>query len=69
MTSYYTIRGCYSSDGIICGTFSVLARYTASSTGWYGGAALSFILHIMLNVVADLIVVFTVENLIFILEF
>jgi len=52
-TSYYPIRGGYSTDGIICGAFCIFAGNSFSNTWWLYGAALS-LLHIILFVVVVL---------------
>jgi len=52
--SYYTLRGGYSGSDVFCGAFYINVRTAFSAGSWSIGAALSFVLHIML-IVADLL--------------
>ena len=45
MTSYYARRGGRSGNGVVCGSFFVVALSTASNIDWDAGAALSFSNH------------------------
>ena len=51
IASYYSMRGGSSGRDDLCGVFYIRSKNIYSATSWDFCAALSFILHIMLNVV------------------
>lgn len=55
-STHYTLRGCHSNNGLVCGTFSVYISGTVGFGLWGLGAALS-LLYIMLFVEAVQILV------------
>ena len=59
-STHYPMRGGTSSDDTSSGVFFVIIRRDTSSTFWHFGAALSFILHIIMLCVADLLIVILV---------
>ncbi len=59
--SYYDLRGGHSGYSNRCGMFYVIAGHAFSNSSWGHGAALSFILHIILYVVVFLSLVMNVE--------
>ena len=67
-TSYYSLRGGGSGTDANCGAFFVVTLAIVSVTHWYYGAALSFILHIILFVLVfqltEIIVVYFILVLI-----
>ena len=67
LCTHYAQRGGRSTDSAGCGLFFVAGGSAFSHINWFFGAALSFVLHIMLFVVVFLTLVPVVERFVFVL--